>query len=110
MPWSLSRRRLLQAAGVTAVGSAVGPVGSAVAPSVFASAAGAALAPARPDTGVSAFPFELGQVRLAASRWLDNQNRTLSYLRFVDVNRLLYNFRANHGLSTAGAAALGGWE
>ncbi|WP_367138356.1 beta-L-arabinofuranosidase domain-containing protein [Saccharothrix sp. HUAS TT1] len=48
--------------------------------------------------------------RLAAGRWLDNQNRTLSYLRFVDVDRLLYNFRANHRLSTGGAAALGGWE
>ncbi len=64
----------------------------------------------RPDLGVSAYAFEPGQVRLTASRWLDNQNRTVNYLRFVDVNRLLYNFRANHRLSTAGAAALGGWE
>ncbi|GAB3167998.1 beta-L-arabinofuranosidase domain-containing protein [Streptomyces incanus] len=46
----------------------------------------------------------------SASRWLDNQNRTAAYLRFVDVDRLLYNFRANHRLSTAGAAATGGWE
>ncbi|MEU6041484.1 beta-L-arabinofuranosidase domain-containing protein [Actinomadura sp. NPDC047616] len=60
--------------------------------------------------GASASPFELGQVRLTASRWLDNQNRTLAYLRFVDVNRLLYNFRANHGLSTGGAAPNGGWD
>ena len=27
---------------------------------------------------------------------MDNQNRTLSYLRFIDVDRLLYSFRANH--------------
>ena len=47
---------------------------------------------------------------LTASRWLDNQNRTLAYLRFVDVDRLLYNFRANHKLSTNGAAATGGWD
>jgi DUF1680 family protein len=52
----------------------------------------------------------LGRVRLTASRWLDNQNRTLTYLRFVDVDRLLYNFRANHRLSTNGASANGGWD
>ncbi|MBU2665006.1 glycoside hydrolase family 127 protein [Actinoplanes bogorensis] len=98
---SLSRRRLLQAAGATAVATGVAAV---------ASPAAAALAPARADIGVGAYPFELGQVRLTASRWLDNQNRTLSYLRFIDVDRLLYNFRANHGLSTQGAAACGGWE
>jgi DUF1680 family protein len=99
---SLSRRRLLQAAGATAVASAL--------PVAFAGSARAALPPARADVGVSAFPFELGQVRLTASRWLDNQSRTLSYLRFVDVNRLLVNFRANHRLSTGGAAANGGWD
>lgn len=102
-PSSISRRRLLQAAGATAVVSA--------APAALGStAAQAALPPARPDIGVSAYPFELGQVRLTASRWLDNQNRTLSYLRFVDVDRLLYVFRTNHRLSTNGAAATGGWE
>jgi DUF1680 family protein len=68
------------------------------------------VAPARADIGVSAYAFDLGQVRLTASRWLDNQNRTLSYLRFVDVDRLLYNFRANHRLSTNGAASNGGWD
>ena len=49
-------------------------------------------------------------MRLTASRWTQNQDRTLAYLRSVDVNRLLYNFRANHRLSTQGAEALGGWE
>jgi DUF1680 family protein len=66
--------------------------------------------PVRADIGVSAHPFALGRVRLTASRWLDNQNRTLTYLRFVDVDRLLYNFRANHRLSTNGASANGGWD
>jgi uncharacterized protein len=99
----LGRRRLLQAAGAAAVVASTGAV-------IGGSRAHAALAPARPDIGVSAFAFDLGQVRLTASRWLDNQNRTLSYLRFVDVNRLLYNFRANHRLSTGGAAANGGWD
>ncbi|MEJ3746836.1 beta-L-arabinofuranosidase domain-containing protein [Actinomycetes bacterium KLBMP 9797] len=102
-PAPLSRRRLMQAAGVTAV--------AAVAPAIGTDrAAAAAIPPVRPDIGVSAHPFDLGQVRLTASRWLDNQNRTVAYLRFVDVDRLLYNFRANHRLSTNGAAATGGWD
>ncbi|WNZ07043.1 beta-L-arabinofuranosidase domain-containing protein [Streptomyces sp. 11x1] len=103
MSSSLSRRRLLQAAGVTVVASVTGPL-------VGASSARAVVLPARADIGVSAHPFEIGQVRLTASRWLDNQDRTRNYLRFVDVDRLLYNFRANHKLSTNGAAATGGWE
>jgi DUF1680 family protein len=70
----------------------------------------AEVAPSRADIGVSAYPFELGQVRLTTSRLLDNQNRTLSYLRFVDVDRMLYNFRANHRRSTQGAATNGGWD
>jgi DUF1680 family protein len=39
-----------------------------------------------------------------------NQNRTVNYLKWVDVERLLYNFRANHRLSTRGATANGGWD
>lgn len=100
---SLNRRSLMKAAGVTAVAA----IGATV---VGRSVAQASLAPVRPDIGVSTFPFDLGQVQLTASRWLDNQNRTLTYLRFVDVDRLLYNFRANHRLSTNGAAATGGWD
>ena len=101
----LSRRRLLQAAGATAVAAAGGPPSSAGTRPPRPS-----YRPARADIGVSAYPFDLGQVRLTAGRWLDNQNRTLNYLRFVDVDRLLYNFRANHRLSTNGAAANGGWD
>ena len=101
---SLSRRRLLQAAGATAVVSATG---AAVSPGV---AHATVVPPARSDIGVSAYPFALGQVRLTAGRFMDNQTRTLNYLRFVDVDRLLVNFRANHRLSTNGAAATGGWD
>ncbi|MFJ6197398.1 beta-L-arabinofuranosidase domain-containing protein [Micromonospora sp. NPDC092111] len=101
----ISRRRVLQAAGATAVLSATGTALLGARP-----AAAAVLPPARPDLGVSAYPFDLGQVRLTAGRWLDNQNRTLNYLRFVDADRLLYNFRANHRLSTNGATATGGWD
>ena len=100
---SLNRRHVLQVAGAAALATAVGPA-------LRGGTANAAIPPARPDLGVSAYAFDLGQVRLTASRWLDNQNRTLNYLRFVDVNRLLYTFRANHRLSTSGAAAHGGWD
>ncbi|WFE65403.1 beta-L-arabinofuranosidase domain-containing protein [Micromonospora sp. WMMD714] len=103
---SLNRRQLLQAAGATAVVSATGSALLGSGPA----AAALVVPPARPDLGVSAYPFELGQVRLTAGRLLDNQNRTLSYLRFVDVDRMLYNFRANHRLGTNGAATNGGWD
>ncbi|GAA3932797.1 beta-L-arabinofuranosidase domain-containing protein [Actinoplanes auranticolor] len=102
---SLSRRHLLQAAGVGALAAAGG------AGAVLPRPAGAAVVPpARADIGVSAYPFDLGQVRLTAGRFQDNQNRTLNYLRFIDVDRMLYNFRANHRLSTNGAATNGGWD
>ncbi|XVV10097.1 beta-L-arabinofuranosidase domain-containing protein [Actinoplanes sp. CA-131856] len=101
----LSRRRLLQTTGAAALAT----VGGAGALDVRAAAA-AVVPPARPDIGVGAYAFDLGQVRLTAGRFLDNQSRTLAYLRFVDVDRLLYVFRANHGRSTGGAAANGGWD
>ncbi|MGW4214712.1 beta-L-arabinofuranosidase domain-containing protein [Lentzea sp. NPDC004789] len=94
---------LFQAVGVAAVATAAPPL-------MASSAQAASVPPVRGDAGVSAFPFDLSEVRLTQGRWLDNQSRTLSYLRFVDVDRLLYNFRANHRLSTNGAAALSGWE
>lgn len=60
--------------------------------------------------GVFTQPFDLSSVSLTDSRWMGNQNRTISYLKFIDVDRLLYNFRANHGLSTKGATPNGGWD
>ncbi|MFF0119418.1 beta-L-arabinofuranosidase domain-containing protein [Micromonospora arida] len=103
-PLPLSRRHLLQAAGATVVVSASGV---AVSPG---SASAAVVPPARSDIGVSAYAFDPGQVRLSSGRWMDNQTRTLNYLRFVDVDRMLYNFRANHRLSTNGVATNGGWD
>ncbi|MFC6017922.1 beta-L-arabinofuranosidase domain-containing protein [Plantactinospora solaniradicis] len=103
-PLPLSRRHLLQAAAGSALVSASGVAFLA------GRASAAVVPPARADIGVSAYPFDLGQVRLTSGRFLDNQNRTLNYLRFVDVDRLLYNFRANHRLSTNGAATNGGWD
>lgn len=95
-PSPLSRRSLLKATGALALSPA-----AALASTTAAEAAA---------VGVSASPFDLGEVRLTAGRWLDNQDRTVAYLRFVDADRLLYNFRANHRLSTNAAAANGGWD
>ena len=58
----------------------------------------------------AASSFDLSQLRLTESRWMGNQERTTAYILFVDPDRLLYNFRANHGLDTQGAAPNGGWD
>jgi DUF1680 family protein len=70
----------------------------------------AQVTPVVSPSGVSAHPFDINQVSLTSSRFMDNQNRTLSYLKFVDTNRLLYVFRSNHKLSTNGATPNGGWD
>lgn len=62
------------------------------------------------ETGISAYSFDLSEVSLTSGRWMDNQERTLRYLKWIDVDRLLYNFRANHQLSTQGAQPNGGWD
>ncbi|KAK2807438.1 hypothetical protein FQN51_003265 [Onygenales sp. PD_10] len=66
--------------------------------------------PVQPEIGVAAYPFDLSEVALTSGRWLENQDRTLNYVKTVDVDRLLYNFRANHKLSTNGATPNGGWD
>jgi hypothetical protein len=71
--------------------------------------AGHAVPAASDEIGVLAHAFDLSEVRLLDSRWLDNQKRTLNYLLYVDVERLLYNFKANHGLETQGEP-VAGWE
>jgi DUF1680 family protein len=63
-----------------------------------------------PEAGTSAYEFQLSQVSLSNSRWKDNENRTLNYIKSVNVDRLLYNFRATHKLSTNGAQSNGGWD
>ncbi|KAK6535519.1 hypothetical protein TWF694_001974 [Orbilia ellipsospora] len=87
------------------------PVGAfLVASLLLAPVAGQVSPPAVSDGYTTAFPIDLSQVSLSSSRWGDNQSRTLTYLKFVDVNRLLYVFRSNHKLSTNGASANGGWD
>jgi len=72
--------------------------------------AGQAVAPVVAELGVSAYPFDISQVTLGSGRWQENQARTNTYLKFVDINRMLYVFRSNHKLSTNGASENGGWD
>ncbi|GKT66371.1 secreted protein [Colletotrichum tofieldiae] len=69
-----------------------------------------AIPPVNQEKGVSAWAFDMSQVTLSSGRFFDNQARTLNYLKWVDVERLLYNFRKNHGLFTNNAQANGGWD
>lgn len=62
------------------------------------------------EINAAASAFNLSELSLGDGRFLDNQERTLSYLKFVDTERLLLNFRANHKLDTKGAVANGGWD
>jgi uncharacterized protein len=96
----ISRRTVLQVAGGVVAGSAL-PLGAA-------RVAGAEVAPLA-DIGVSVFPFPLSQVSLLDSPFRANMNRTLSYLSFVDADRLLHTFRLNVGLPSS-AQPVGGWE
>jgi uncharacterized protein len=91
----VDRRTLLEAGGLAAAAGAL--------------AIDADPAAARTDIGVSVYPFPLSAVTLLPGPFLDNMNRTLAYLSFVDADRLLYNFRVNYGISTS-AQACGGWE
>lgn len=107
---TLSRRDFIKAAAVAAVASAV-PTFQVIAaigrdqPSAFPQAPLAA-AP------MTVFPFPLNQVTLQSgvAPFTGNRDRTYAYLLFLDNDRMLYNFRATAGLSTNGAAALGGWD
>ena len=53
--------------------------------------------------------YPLSAVRLLDSPFLDNQRRNLSYLLFLDQDRMLHTFRRNYG-RPSGARPCGGWE
>ncbi|EFQ29665.1 uncharacterized protein GLRG_04809 [Colletotrichum graminicola M1.001] len=69
-----------------------------------------AVPPVGQDQGVSAWGFDMSQVTLSTGRFFDNQARTLVYLKWIDVDRLLYVFRKNHGLYTNNAQPNAGWD
>lgn len=54
--------------------------------------------------------FALSDVTLDKSDFTANRDRTLAYLRSVDVESLLYNFRVTVGLPTNNATPPVGWE
>ncbi len=63
-----------------------------------------------PDgTAGAAAAYPLSAVRLLDSPFRDNQLRNLSYLRFLDPERMLHTFRLNYGRPSA-ARPCGGWE
>ncbi len=53
--------------------------------------------------------FRLTEVRLGAGPFQDAQVANLAFLKRLDADRLLHNFRVNAGLSSS-AKPLGGWE
>ena len=95
----LPRRQFIKVAGGVAAGAAIG---NGLRPAPVQAAA-------RPDIGVSVFPFPLSQVTLLDGPFRSNMGRTTSYLSFVDADRLLHTFRVNVGLSSS-AQPVGGWE
>ncbi len=47
---------------------------------------------------------------LNAGIYTQNKDRCLNYLKLLDADRMLYNFRKTYGLDTLGAKPLGGWD
>ena len=55
--------------------------------------------------------FDLSDISLDGSSILtENRDRNLAYLKKLDADRMLYNFRLTFGQDTLGAAAVGGWD
>jgi len=107
----LDRRTFLKTTGVVAAGAAVYPYLEACAPR--GGEAGELL-----GTGWSVQPFPLSRVSLGESLFTQKRDRMLNYARnygsetdiYAGPDRLLSIFRANAGLDTKDAEAVGGWE
>ncbi len=55
--------------------------------------------------------FDLNDISLDGDSILtQNRDRTLTYLKLLDNDRMLYNFRKTFGQDTLGAQPLGGWD
>lgn len=61
---------------------------------------------------LQAYGFSLNDTRLNDENTILNQNmsRDINYLKKLDNDRMLYNFRKTFGKDTKGAAPLGGWD
>jgi hypothetical protein len=64
----------------------------------------------RKDVPAKVEPCPMTQVRLLPGPCYDAQEWNRAYMARLDADRLLYNFRANAGLSVGSAPPLGGWE
>ncbi len=112
-PTNPDRRDFLKTAGAAAAGALILPQleAAAAVPGVSESAAAAA-------AGWSVRPFALTQVKLAESLFTQKRDRMLTYARgyggaedvYAGPDRVLSIFRANAGLDTKGAKAVGSWE
>ncbi|MBT2291878.1 glycoside hydrolase family 127 protein [Paenibacillus albidus] len=69
-----------------------------------------AVATSTPSTNLAAAPFALGDVTLQPSLFTENRDREYAYLDSLDIDRLLYSFRATAGLDTRRATPLTGWD
>lgn len=59
----------------------------------------------------SAVNFDLSDISLDGDNILtQNANRAYDYLKLLDDDRMLYNFRNTFGVDTKGAEPLGGWD
>jgi DUF1680 family protein len=110
---SISRRDFLQdsSAGLASallLSACLGERGDGDTAAIEAATSDAVTA-ARPDFGVSVFPFALSQVTLLDGPFKANMGRTMAYLTFVDPDRLLHTFRLNVGTAST-ATPCGGWE
>ncbi len=63
----------------------------------------------RRDAPAKVAPFQMSEVRLLPSIYKDSEEANLAYLKRLDSDRLLHNFRVNAGLPSS-AQPLGGWE
>ncbi len=63
----------------------------------------------KPKITMAARAFPLKNIRLLDGPFKAAQERNTKYLKELDVDRLLHNFRVNAGLPSS-AAPLGGWE
>ena len=95
----IDRREVLQALGVGTIAASVGTV----------LPGGSLLARSLPKPTSVARPVELASVRLLDGPFAAAQSRNAQYLRSLEPDRLLHNFRVNAGLTPKGAV-YGGWE
>lgn len=69
-----------------------------------------AQAPQAPQAKAAFFPLQAVTLDGKENIFAQNRDRDLAYLRLLDADRMLYNFRAAFGQDTKGARPLGGWD